>query len=178
MLVRPFFRSSKWKNFCDNFETSKLCNSKTYKLSLPLNFETKIMNKLLIVGTVAFDAIETPFGKTDKILGGAGTYIGLSASFFNLQSAIVSVVGDDFPQEYLDDTAGRDAGNGIIGRHVVGADNRLVTKEMLRSDIRMTDILYKAFLVSQFAHTSMPYYVVNSQAKEVVSFISSINPLR
>jgi sugar/nucleoside kinase (ribokinase family) len=60
------------------------------------------MNKLLIVGTVAFDAIETPFGKTDKILGGAATYIGLSASFFNVQSAIVSVVGDDFPQEYLD----------------------------------------------------------------------------
>lgn len=60
------------------------------------------MNKLLIVGTVAFDAIETPFGKTDKILGGAGTYIGLSASFFNLQSAIVSVVGEDFPQEYID----------------------------------------------------------------------------
>jgi len=60
------------------------------------------MNKLLIVGTVAFDAIETPFGKTDKILGGAATYIGLSAAHFNLQSAIVSVVGDDFPQEYLD----------------------------------------------------------------------------
>ncbi len=60
------------------------------------------MNKLLIVGTVAFDAIETPFGKTDKILGGAATYIGLSASFFNLKSAIVSVVGEDFPQEYLD----------------------------------------------------------------------------
>ena len=60
------------------------------------------MNKLLIVGTVAFDAIETPFGKTDKILGGAGTFIGLSASHFKLQSAIVSVVGDDFPQEYLD----------------------------------------------------------------------------
>ena len=60
------------------------------------------MNKLLIVGTVAFDAIETPFGKTDKILGGAATYIGLSASNFNIDSAIVSVVGDDFPQEYLD----------------------------------------------------------------------------
>jgi sugar/nucleoside kinase (ribokinase family) len=60
------------------------------------------MNKLLIVGTVAFDAIETPFGKTDKILGGAATYIGLSASFFNVKSAIVSVVGEDFPQEYLD----------------------------------------------------------------------------
>jgi len=60
------------------------------------------MSKLLIVGTVAFDAIETPFGKTDKILGGAGTYIGLSASTFGIKSGIVSVVGGDFPQEYLD----------------------------------------------------------------------------
>lgn len=60
------------------------------------------MRKLLIVGTVAFDAIETPFGKTDKILGGAATYIGLSATHFNVDSAIVSVVGNDFPQEYLD----------------------------------------------------------------------------
>ncbi len=67
-----------------------------------LQFSTRIMNKLLIVGTVAFDAIETPFGKTDKILGGAGTYIGLSASFFKLKQAIVSVVGEDFPQEYID----------------------------------------------------------------------------
>ncbi|MGB7843555.1 MAG: PfkB family carbohydrate kinase [Salinimicrobium sp.] len=60
------------------------------------------MSKLLIVGTVAFDAIETPFGKTNKILGGAGTYIGLSASQFDINSAVVSVVGEDFPQEYLD----------------------------------------------------------------------------
>ena len=60
------------------------------------------MSKLLIVGTVAFDAIETPFGKTDKILGGAGTYIGLAAEKFGVDSAIVSVVGGDFPQEYLD----------------------------------------------------------------------------
>jgi len=59
------------------------------------------MGKLLIVGTVAFDAIETPFGKTDKILGGAGTFIGLAAARFEIQSAIVSVVGDDFPQAYL-----------------------------------------------------------------------------
>ncbi len=59
------------------------------------------MGKLLIVGTVAFDAIETPFGKTDKILGGAATYIGLSASQFGIESGIVSVVGGDFPEEYL-----------------------------------------------------------------------------
>ncbi len=61
------------------------------------------MSKLVIVGTVAFDAIETPFGKTDKILGGAATFIGLAASQFNnVDSSIVSVVGGDFPQEYLD----------------------------------------------------------------------------
>ncbi len=62
----------------------------------------RFMSKLVIVGTVAFDAIETPFGKTDKILGGAATFIGLAASHFNVDSAAVSVVGGDFPQKYLD----------------------------------------------------------------------------
>ena len=57
---------------------------------------------LLVVGTVAFDALETPFGKTDKILGGAATYIGLSASYFLKNSNLVSVVGNDFPQEHID----------------------------------------------------------------------------
>lgn len=60
------------------------------------------MGKLVIVGTVAFDAIETPFGKTDKILGGAATFIGLAASQFEVDSAVVSVVGSDFPNEYLE----------------------------------------------------------------------------
>lgn len=59
------------------------------------------MSKLLIVGTVAFDAIETPFGKTDKILGGAATYIGLSSARFEIDPGIVSVVGEDFPDEHL-----------------------------------------------------------------------------
>lgn len=53
---------------------------------------------ILIVGTVAFDAIETPFGKTDKIIGGAATYIGLSSSFFTKNLNLVSVVGEDFPE--------------------------------------------------------------------------------
>ncbi|MBK5213169.1 MAG: bifunctional hydroxymethylpyrimidine kinase/phosphomethylpyrimidine kinase [Flavobacteriaceae bacterium] len=59
------------------------------------------MSKLVIVGTVAFDAIETPFGKTDKILGGAATYIGLAASQFKVEGAIVSIVGGDFPKKNL-----------------------------------------------------------------------------
>ena len=56
---------------------------------------------ILIVGTVAFDAIETPFGKTDKIVGGAATYISLAASFFSNKLRLVSVVGDDFPKESI-----------------------------------------------------------------------------
>lgn len=57
---------------------------------------------LLVVGTVAFDQIETPFGKTDKILGGAATFIGMAASQLEVQTGIVSVIGGDFPQDYLD----------------------------------------------------------------------------
>ncbi|QMU66315.1 MAG: sugar kinase [Flavobacteriaceae bacterium] len=59
------------------------------------------MGTLLAVGTVAFDTIETPFGKTDKILGGSGTFIGLAASHFGIKTAVVSVVGGDFPLSYL-----------------------------------------------------------------------------
>lgn len=54
---------------------------------------------LLVVGSVAFDAIETPFGKTDKIIGGAATYISLCASYFTKNVNLVSVVGGDFPKE-------------------------------------------------------------------------------
>ncbi len=57
--------------------------------------------KLLVVGTVAFDAIETPFGKTDRIIGGAAPYIGLAASYFSRGIGIVSAVGGDFPVEYI-----------------------------------------------------------------------------
>ena len=56
---------------------------------------------LLMIGTVAFDAIETPFGKTDKIIGGAATYASMSASFFKKKINLVSVVGEDFPQDAI-----------------------------------------------------------------------------
>lgn len=58
---------------------------------------------LLIVGSVAFDAIETPFGKTDKIVGGAATYASLAASYFFEKINIVGVVGDDFPESEIQD---------------------------------------------------------------------------
>jgi sugar/nucleoside kinase (ribokinase family) len=97
------------------------------------------MNKLLIVGTVAFDAIETPFGKTDKILGGAGTYIGLSASNFNLQSAIVSVVGDDFPQKYLDLLTSKNIN--ISGLEVVKGGKTFFWSGLYHNDLNSRDTL-------------------------------------
>ncbi|OXB02810.1 PfkB family carbohydrate kinase [Flavobacterium pectinovorum] len=97
------------------------------------------MNKLLIVGTVAFDAIETPFGKTDKILGGAATYIGLSASFFNLQSAIVSVVGDDFPQEHLDLLTSKNID--ISGIEIVKGGKTFFWSGLYHNDLNSRDTL-------------------------------------
>ena len=56
---------------------------------------------LLVIGSVAFDAIETPFGKTDKIIGGAATYISMASSYLCKPVNLVAVVGGDFPQEQI-----------------------------------------------------------------------------
>lgn len=73
---------------------------------------------LLVIGTVAFDAIETPFGKTDKILGGAATYISLAASYFTKNINLVSVVGDDFPASNIK----------MLEKHSVNTDGLQVLK--------------------------------------------------
>jgi len=77
------------------------------------------MNNLLTVGSVAFDAIETPYGKTDKILGGAGTYISLAASYFGISSNIISVVGNDFPDQYFN----------LLHQHNINTDGIEVKKD-------------------------------------------------
>lgn len=74
---------------------------------------------LLVVGTVAFDAIETPFGKTDKILGGAATYISLAASYFTKKINLVSVVGGDFPAEHVD----------MLKKHHINTDGLQILKD-------------------------------------------------
>lgn len=62
---------------------------------------------LLIAGTMAFDAIETPFGKTDKIIGGSATYAAWSASHFTQPIKQISIIGGDFPQDELDELHAR-----------------------------------------------------------------------
>src|SRR6056297_51940 len=97
------------------------------------------MGKLLIVGTMAFDAIETPFGKTGKILGGAGTFIGLAASQFNVDSAIVSVVGDDFPQSYMDILKNKDID--LSGVEVVKGGKTFFWEGKYHNDLNARDTL-------------------------------------
>ena len=97
------------------------------------------MGKLLIIGTVAFDEIETPFGKSDKILGGAATFIGLAASQFEVDAAIVSVVGDDLPQEYLDLLKRKDID--ISGIEIVKGGKTFYWKGKYHNDLNARDTL-------------------------------------
>ena len=97
------------------------------------------MSKLVIVGTVAFDAIETPFGKTDKILGGSATFIGLAASQFDVDGAIVSVVGGDFPKEYLDIL--QDKGLDVSGIEIIEEGKTFFWSGKYHNDMNTRDTL-------------------------------------
>lgn len=94
---------------------------------------------LLTVGSVAFDAIETPFGKTDKIIGGAGTYIALSASFYEKNQQIVSVVGDDFPQEMLNTLSNR--GVNLDGLQIKQGEKTFFWSGRYHNDMNSRDTL-------------------------------------
>lgn len=95
--------------------------------------------KLLVVGSVAFDAIETPFGKTDKILGGAATYITLASSILNVRSGIVSVVGGDFPQSDLDMLSNR--GVNIEGIEIIKDGKTFFWSGKYHNDLNSRDTL-------------------------------------
>lgn len=129
------------------------------------------MNKLLIVGTVAFDAIETPFGKTDKILGGAATFIGLSASFFNIKSGIVSVVGEDFPQEYLDLLSDRDID--ISGIEIVKGGKTFFWSGRYHNDLNSRDTLVTELNVLADFQPKVP---IEFQNAEVV-MLGNLHPM-
>jgi sugar/nucleoside kinase (ribokinase family) len=94
---------------------------------------------LLTVGSVAFDAIETPFGKTDKIIGGAGTYIALSSSFYTKDQKIVAVVGEDFPKEMLDTLEAR--GLDLEGLQIKAGEKTFFWSGRYHNDMNSRDTL-------------------------------------
>ncbi|WP_031426592.1 PfkB family carbohydrate kinase [Flavimarina sp. Hel_I_48] len=97
------------------------------------------MNKLVIVGTCAFDEIESPSGKSGRILGGAATFIGLAASNFDVDPAIVSIVGEDFPQENIDLL--KNKGINMDGLEVVKGGKTFFWKGKYHNDLNTRDTL-------------------------------------
>ena len=94
---------------------------------------------LLVVGTVAFDAIETPFGKTDKIVGGAASYITLAASYFHRDIHLVSVIGDDFPESFLNTL--KSAGADLAGLQIKKGEKSFFWKGKYHNDLNTRDTL-------------------------------------
>ena len=129
------------------------------------------MSKLVIVGTVAFDAIETPFGKTDKILGGAATFIGLASSYFNIDTAVISIVGGDFPKEYLDLLADRDIN--ISGIEIVTSGKTFFWKGRYHNDMNKRDTLVTDLNVLADFNPVVPENYKNSK----VVMLGNLHPL-
>jgi len=94
---------------------------------------------LLVVGTVAFDAIETPFGKTDKIVGGAASYIALASSYFTKEINLVSVVGDDFPQDFMNTLKGQ--GVNLDGLQIKKGEKSFFWSGRYHNDMNSRDTL-------------------------------------
>jgi sugar/nucleoside kinase (ribokinase family) len=129
------------------------------------------MSKLVIVGTVAFDAIETPFGKTDKILGGAATFIGLAAAQFHINSSIVSIVGGDFPQKYLDLLSNK--GIDVSGIEIVNNGKTFFWKGKYHNDMNTRDTLITELNVLADFKPIVPENYKNSE----VVMLGNLHPL-
>lgn len=109
---------------------------------------------LLTVGSVAFDAIETPFGKTDKIVGGAGTYIALAASFYNNDQNIVSVVGEDFPKEMLEQLKNRNVN--LEGLQIKEGEKTFFWSGRYHNDMNSRDTLVTELNVLEHFDPTIP----------------------
>lgn len=94
---------------------------------------------LVVIGTVAFDAIETPFGKTDKIVGGAATYASLAASYFYDKTKIVAVVGDDFQKEDIEEI--KNHGIDVEGLQIKEGENSFFWSGKYHNDMNSRDTL-------------------------------------
>ena len=126
---------------------------------------------LLTVGTVAFDKLESPFGKTDKILGGAATYIGMASSLLGVDTAIVSVVGGDFPQEYIDLLISK--GINLDGLEIVKEGKTFFWEGRYHNDLNTRDTLVTELNVLE---TFNPVVPQNYKSPEVL-MLGNLHPL-
>ena len=117
--------------------------------------------QLLTVGSVAFDAIETPFGKTDKIVGGAGTFISLASSFFEKNQGLISVVGDDFPTETMTEMEKR--GINLSGLQIKKGEKSFFWSGKYHNDMNSRDTLVTELNVLEHFDPIVPESYQNSK---------------
>ena len=106
-------------------------------------------NKLLVLGTMAYDALETPFDKVDKVLGGCATYIALAASQLNTKIGVVSIVGDDFESQHLDLL--RDRGIDLSGVDIIEGEKTFFWSGRYHNDMNTrTTLATELNVLTQF----------------------------
>jgi len=139
---------------------------------------------LLVVGSVAFDTIETPFGKADRVLGGSATFFAYAASYFTKQR-LVGIVGHDFPPEHLDELVER--GVDISGLQVSKTGKTFHWTGRYEGDMNAAQTLgvslnvlgeYKAAVPEGFRDS--PYvFLANDHPKTQLDVLASVrgNPL-
>ncbi len=110
--------------------------------------------RLVTVGSVAFDAIESPFGKTDKIVGGAGTFITLASSFFVKEQGIISVVGNDFPASTLENMKAK--GINIQGIQIKAGEKTFFWSGRYHNDMNSRDTLVTELNVLEHFNPIVP----------------------
>ena len=88
--------------------------------------------KLITVGTVAFDSIATPFESREKVIGGAATYISMAAAYLTGECGVVSVVGDDFPESFMNELKSR--GVDLAGLQIKIENELLQIEQMKRGE--------------------------------------------
>ena len=120
------------------------------------------MKKVLITGTVAFDEIETPNGNSGKVIGGAGTYIGLASSLFTQNSAIVSIVGEDFPNDEITFLNSRGINTQMVERVMGGKTfywkgryhDNMISRDTLATELNVLE-KFKPSINSEFSSSEI-----------------------
>ena len=127
-------------------------------------------NKLLVLGTMAYDALETPFDKVDKILGGCATYIALAASQLDVEIGVISIVGEDFEAEHL--TLLKNRNIDLTGVEIVAGEKTFFWSGRYHNDLNTrTTLVTELNVLTQFD----PKVPENWRASDVV-LLGNLNP--
>ena len=120
-----------------------------------------IKMSLIVVGTIAFDSIKTPAGSADRVVGGAASYIALAASHFVKSQEVISVIGEDFPEDFLNKL--RDKGVGTEGLKLVEGGKSFFWEGAYHDDLIGRDTLVTELNVLEGWEPKVPENAQNTE---------------